>query len=182
MRAARSRRLSGDGVITSEITVLGVGENLVQPGDASDHAAAPGAAEDHQLLGIAHRQLSQEQLVREAEDGGVGADAEGQSEHRDDGEAGRLAQHADSEAQILPAGFQERFPAGGADFFLGNVRAATFQAHGAESLFAAQALLQLFLGRHFEETVYFFFEFLAGLFLSKQGTETVSYSSQDGHH
>ncbi len=39
--------------------------------------------------------------VDDGEDGGVGADAEGEREHGDGGEAGGLAQHAEGEADVL---------------------------------------------------------------------------------
>src|SRR5205823_14859875 len=57
--------------------------------------------EDNELLRIFHWYGSQEHGVDEAEDRGVGADAEGEGEHGDGGEAGGLAKHAQSVTQVL---------------------------------------------------------------------------------
>ena len=64
------------------------------------------------------------------------------------GKAGRLAEHADGEAQILQASFHKRFPACRADDFLRNFETATLQAHGANGFPTAHALLHLFFGCH----------------------------------
>ena len=99
------------------------------------------------------RERSQQDSVDQAEDSGVRADAEGKGEDGDGGEPRRLAQHANGKAQILPAGFHKRFPAGGADLFPRNVHPAALQAHGAKRILTAHALLHLFLGCHLQEAV-----------------------------
>ena len=54
--------------------------------------------------GIAEREVAQEHGVDHAEDGGIGADAEGQRQDRDGGEAGRLAEQAEPVAEVLRPG------------------------------------------------------------------------------
>jgi hypothetical protein len=56
-------------------------------------AAAHG--EEDEFAGIFDREKAEEDLVEESEDGGVGADAEGQSEDGDGGEAGSTAEGAE---------------------------------------------------------------------------------------
>ena len=57
--------------------------------------------------GCADRQRAQQRVVDQAEDRGVGADAERQRQHGDGGEAGTLQQVADREAQVAHRGLPE---------------------------------------------------------------------------
>src|SRR5271170_6263710 len=52
-----------------------------------------GLKKKYELAGIGEGQSLQQDGVDDAEDGGVGADAEGEREDSDDGEAGRFAQN-----------------------------------------------------------------------------------------
>ena len=61
-----------------------------------------------ELLGAGIRKRFEQRSVDDAEDGGVCADTERQSEHGDRGEAGILAQHAKGKAKILREGFDQR--------------------------------------------------------------------------
>jgi hypothetical protein len=56
------------------------------------------------LAGARDRKRPQQQRVGEAEDGAVGADADRQREHRDEGEAWAGRQHAEAVAEVLPQG------------------------------------------------------------------------------
>ena len=55
----------------------------------------------HELPGIREGKRAEQDAVNDAEGGDVGADAEGQRENRDQGEAGSLEQHAAGVAHIL---------------------------------------------------------------------------------
>ena len=59
-----------------------------------------GSRNDHELLGMRVRKRLEHHTVHNAEDRGVGADAEGEGQDGDGGEAGRFAQHAEGEATI----------------------------------------------------------------------------------
>ncbi len=61
------------------------------------------AAEETQLLRVAHRQGAKHQRVDEAEDGGVGADAESQRQDRDDRESRLPRKHPRAVADIADA-------------------------------------------------------------------------------
>ena len=65
----------------------------------------------HQPLRISHRQGAQHDGVDQTEDGGIGADAEGQRDHGNGGETGALAQHAHAVADILKQTFHGDPPA-----------------------------------------------------------------------
>ncbi len=87
-----------DLVLVAEILVHGVG-NRVGAGIAAIVRTAGG--EKDELLGIAHRQELKNQLIDQREDGGIGADSQGEREHCDGSEQGRFAQGAKGVAQIL---------------------------------------------------------------------------------
>ena len=65
-------------------------------------AAVVGAAliQHHQLLRIPDRQLPQHDLIHQGEDGGVGADAQGEREDRDRGEQRASADRAQGKPGI----------------------------------------------------------------------------------
>ncbi len=109
--------------------------------------------ENHQLLLLSHRQCPQQHGIYKTENCGVGSDAEGQGEHGDSGEAGGFAQHARSEAQILPQSLYIEFPGRGADYFLCDFQTPSLQPYGAKRILPAHPLLHLFLGRHLQEAV-----------------------------
>ena len=54
-----------------------------------------------QLLGVPHRQIAQQQLVHQREDGGVGPNPQGQRENGYGGENRTLTKRAPREAKIL---------------------------------------------------------------------------------
>jgi hypothetical protein len=51
---------------------------------------------------VAHRQLAKQDLIDQRKDGGVGADAKRERQHRDRGEARIFAEHAQAESNVLP--------------------------------------------------------------------------------
>ena len=63
-------------------------------------SAGIGFADLYQLIWFRVRQGLQQQGVDEAEDGGVGADAESEGEDGDSGEAGRLEKLAEGVAEV----------------------------------------------------------------------------------
>ena len=80
-----------------EILVHGVG------GHAHPAVAAhvrTGGPDHHKLLGIAHGQEAQQELVHQGEDGGIGADAQGQRGHRNQGKQRAAGQVAKGEFDI----------------------------------------------------------------------------------
>src|SRR5262249_24657106 len=56
-------------------------------------------------VGVRIRKRSQQDGVDHREQRGVGTDSKGESQDRNGGEAGVLAENADSEANVLPEGF-----------------------------------------------------------------------------
>jgi hypothetical protein len=76
------------------------------------------------LLRIRIGKGAQQNRVHDRKDCRGRADAEGQGQYGNGGKAGILSQRAGGKAQILPAGWEKRFPAGGSDFFPGGFRIA----------------------------------------------------------
>ena len=62
-------------------------------------------AKEDQLVAIGIRKRPQQHRMDNAENGGVGADAEGEGENGDGGKAGILAHHAESVGAIVDQGF-----------------------------------------------------------------------------
>ena len=68
------------------------------------HVAAvvrPLLVEHHQLIGVGHRQLAQQDLVDQREDRGIRADAERQRQDRDDREQRAAPEPADGKAKVV---------------------------------------------------------------------------------
>ncbi len=83
--------------------------------------------EKNKVLRILDGKRSEHDGIDEAEDGGVSADAESESEHGDGGEAGGSAQHAQGVAQVLNQRFKEMRALGFAAFFLELLVAAELE-------------------------------------------------------
>jgi len=75
------------------------------PGARSD-AAVIAVTQTNKILGVADGQIFEEDGVDEGEDGGVGADAERESENNGGGEAGSLRELTKSETQVLQEMFE----------------------------------------------------------------------------
>jgi hypothetical protein len=84
-----------------------------------------------EAIRIAVREGAQEDSVDEAEDGGGGADAEGERYDGEGGESGVLAEHAEAEGEILHERWEEVGGAGGAAGFHGLGERAEFELGAA---------------------------------------------------
>src|ERR1035438_9476798 len=69
--------------------------------DAAGNACSIVVSERYQLLRIANGKVAEHDLVDEREDRSVSADAEGEREECNGGEAGTLGQHAEADARVL---------------------------------------------------------------------------------
>ncbi len=112
-----------------------------------------------ELFGVGVWKRLEKNSVDDTEDCGVGADAEGEREDRDRGEAGIFAQHAEGETKILKRGFDEGKAAEFAICFFELGIAAKADARGASGFFGGHAAADVFLRRHFEMRVEFVLEF-----------------------
>jgi len=91
------------------------------------------------------RKWSKKDRVQHAEDGGVGADAESERENSNGGEARGLAEHAESEAEILHKSFEKLRAAGVAAVLFLLFEPAGFESSAVNSFFAREAALDQFL-------------------------------------
>jgi hypothetical protein len=73
----------------------------------------PAAPDHHGAVGVAPRQRPEQHGVHHAENGGIGADAERQRQHRNAGKTGVAAEGARAEAQVLQKGFHRVVRRGG---------------------------------------------------------------------
>ena len=125
------------------------------------------------LFRILHGQSAEKERIDHAEDGSVCADAESERQDCDGSEAGGLAEHASSEAQILPTGRHKRFPAGRAHDFLRDFEAPSLQAYCPKRILAAHPLRHLFVGGHIEKATQLFVQLPFDAFLSEQRPQSV---------
>ncbi len=114
-----------DLVVLAEIAEHRMGDGVASPVAA---VVAPFHGEQDELLGILDGEETEENLVEEGEDGGVGADAESQGEDGYGGEAGSAGEHAEGVLEVakddvepaddgqaasgIIAGFGHRYPPG----------------------------------------------------------------------
>src|ERR1700679_4350968 len=87
--------------------------------------------EDHQAIDLRIRKRLDDPGIYVAEDGGIGADAEGESDDGDGGESGSFAQGAEPVANVLHESFDEVDAAGFATFFFDVIFGAEFEAGAA---------------------------------------------------
>ena len=95
--------------------------------------------EEHELAGVCNGKRSQHDHVEQAEDRGVGADAEGKGEDGDEGEARAGGEHAQAVAQVLREVLEGGLPAGGTDAVLDGVGAAHLNARRTGGLVGRHA-------------------------------------------
>src|ERR1700721_3829953 len=95
--------------------------------------------EDHQAIDLRIRKRLDDPGIYVAEDGGIGADAEGESDDGGGGEAGSFAQGAEPVANVLDESFEEVDAAGFATFFFDVIFAAEFEAGATDSFAAGDA-------------------------------------------
>src|SRR2546425_10485376 len=93
--------LRGSGRDSGEVVRQGAQVVEVREGHAEPHAPEPGGHDLEEAVRSRVRQRLEEHGVHRAEDGGVGADTEGEREHGHGGEAGALRERADGKTEIL---------------------------------------------------------------------------------
>ncbi len=99
--AVAAEHSAEDLVAFADVLVHRVGDG-VRPRVAA--VVRPAAVEQHQFLRVLDWQQLENDLVDEGEDGGVGADAEGERKQGHRREERRLAERTNSVAEVLPKG------------------------------------------------------------------------------
>ena len=114
--------------------------------------------DEDQPVGVRERQRPEQQRVHQAEDRGVGADADGEDQDGDDGEAGVAAQRAEGVAQVVQERVHVRNSPGVAVEEARGLDAAQCQHGLAPRLFGAQAAPAMVFGGHLEMARQLLFE------------------------
>jgi hypothetical protein len=108
---------------------------MAEPIRGGKHAAFPVKLDE--AVGLAHRQLAQQDLIDQRDDGRVAADAEGEREHGGGGEGRAAPQHAQGIAHVAPP-IVEPAPDPGLAHLLPHLQhAAELHSHAAPRLLVA---------------------------------------------
>ena len=105
--------------------------------------------DSHDAVRFAKGQGAKEDAVDHAKNGRGCADAEGKSKNRDGAEARRLAQHAESKAQVLKQGFEEGKAASFTVLLFGLLRTAEAKQGLAAGFRGRKAAAEIFLDGEF---------------------------------
>src|SRR5262249_20519715 len=122
-----------------ERSALGAPIDEIQIGHADRADGGMGFGDDDEAIGIGVWQGAQQDGVNDGEDGGVGADSEGDGQESDASESGILTQDAQRVANVVPGGFEEVDAAGFAASFLNLTGASEIEADAAERFLTAEA-------------------------------------------
>ena len=117
----------------TEHTALGAALGEVPVGDAGQSVRPIQRDIEHQdeLIGVQIRKRSQQYRIHNTENRGIGADAQGESEHGYGGEGGRLSQYTKAVAQVLDEIVNPAYAAGVAALFFDLFYGSKFpQRHG----------------------------------------------------
>jgi hypothetical protein len=98
----------------------------------------------HDAVRFGKGQGPKEDSVDHAENGRGCPDAEGESKNGNGSEAGRLAEHTESEAEVLEQSFEERQAAGFAVLLFGLLRAAEAEQGLAAGFVWRETALEIF--------------------------------------
>jgi hypothetical protein len=93
----------------------------------------------YEVLGLRIRERTEEDGVDDTENGGVGADAEGEGENGDGGESGIFAEYAEGKADVAGESFEEEAGALFANVFLGFFNGAESDVGAAFGFRAGKA-------------------------------------------
>ena len=118
----------------------------LETGEGGTVGVAEAGVEDGEAIGAGVGHRAEENGVDEAEDGGVGADADGQREDGESGKGGAATQLAEGVAEILGEGFECGPGAMVADGLLDLLDAAAVTQGGAAGFFGGHAGGDAFVG------------------------------------
>ena len=154
------------------------GEDLALCGEDTDdrirQGFRPGAVASEPIeictssLRVAHRQRAQHQRVDQAEDRGVGADAQRQREHDDQREPAIPGEHPDGVADVAPDLVEPAAVPRGADAFLGLLDAAKLEQREPARLAGDIAVAHLVGRRRVDEPLKLVIELPLGASRPKQ--------------
>ena len=131
----------------------------------------PALLHQHQAIRLRIRQRRQHNALDHAEDSGVGSDAESKREDCGGREARRAKELAQSVAEVLQQGFEERQPALPAVCFFGLRKAAKTVHCGFARLMPVQPVGQIFLCGQVDVRAQLFVEFRVKMLAAEEGCQ-----------
>ena len=143
----------------------------LEAGEGRAVGVAEAGIEDGEAVGVGVGERAQENGVDEAEDGGVGADADGQGKDGEGGEGGAATQLAEGVAEILGEGFEGGSGAAVADGLLDLLDAAAVGEGGAAGFVGRHAGGDAFVGEEVGVSADFGVEAMLDLLFVEQVAE-----------
>ncbi len=126
------------------------------------------SAKTHQLVGMGDRQISQHHTVQQRKNRRIRANGKGKDDKRHNEGTRRLAQHAETKAQILYEVLNPVHSARVAAFLFGLLNTAQVESCAAVRLFLRHPLRDVFLGFSFQVVAQLVIHFLVRLRPAKQ--------------
>src|SRR6266446_443050 len=136
----------------------------------------------HQTIGFWIGQRPKKHGINQGENGGIRAHAESDREHNNSSEAGVFAEHARTEAQVLPQNLKEWKTAPVAVDFFGLFDAAEFHEGLAPCFWGAQAGAQIVFDVHLEMAFHLGGEFALASLLAEESAEAQQPCSDYSHN
>jgi hypothetical protein len=181
------RRSKTQGIaVTIEVVLVafGVGgdvERLNLVAESNESTLGIGAGDADEILRLGERQRAKKNVVDEAEDGSVGADAQSQSEGRDQSESGRFSEDTAGVAKVLGESFEEREGALVADGFLGLLEATELKKGLAAGFVGRKAATNVVVDVELEVRGEFGVEFAFEPGAAEKVAEPVGERTKNGH-
>ena len=163
-------------VIHTEFVVRVGGE-----GSAGDAAFGGWRRDPHQPVRITEGQRAQQQCIDDAEDGCVGADAEGQNENGDQRESAIAAQRTKSIADILEKNFEIHESSRFALLEFCGLDGAEVNERLPARFERCQAVLNVIFDRHLDVRRYFGFEVCIERALLEESSNACQRTAQRAH-
>src|SRR6266566_1870747 len=136
----------------------------------------------HQTIGSGIGQRPKKHGINHGENGGVRAHAESDGEHDNGGKAGVFAEHARTEAQVLPQNFKEWKTAPVAVDFFGLFDAAELDQRLTPCFWGANAGAQIVFDVHLEMAFHLGSEFAFASLLAEESAEAQQPCSDYSHN
>src|SRR5438034_11680165 len=159
----------------------GVGQVRVAAGEVAASICAVVDSDSCKLLRALDGKSTQADCVEKLKNCRIRSDTQRQGQNRGGRKTGVETKETKAEFQVLPEGFDHRFPAYRADLFLRSFCSAHLDARGTQRFIAVHPTAHLLLHGGIQLAVHVLTHFALDLLLAKQPSQTTGKISQQRH-